>query len=168
MTRTLLDINVVLDLLTHRAGYSQAEEIMDLSRDGKLSVCTSAHAVTTLAYFLEKDPRTRGSVQTTLALLLSLVEVLPVNREILDEALRSPVQDYEDAVLETLAIRHGVDVIVTRNIRDFALSRVQAMTPSTFLGFLESGEGGFVREPAPSYHTRPRRRRAGTVKAKAA
>lgn len=41
--------------------------------------------------------------------------------------------DFEDAVVDAVAERNGASYIVTRNIKDFAGSSVQAVTPTDFL-----------------------------------
>jgi predicted nucleic acid-binding protein len=41
--------------------------------------------------------------------------------------------DYEDALLAACAKRSKVDLIITRNLRDFDESLVEAITPDDFL-----------------------------------
>ena len=43
-------------------------------------------------------------------------------------------KDYEDAVQSACAVRMRADYIITRNVKDFAGSRVVALKPSEFLG----------------------------------
>lgn len=68
----------------------------------------------------------------TLASLLDLCKVIALDKNILKEALISPIQDFEDAVIEVSAIKEQVDYILSRNISDFKLSRIPAYTPEQF------------------------------------
>ena len=48
-------------------------------------------------------------------------------------ARQSDLPDLEDGIIAYSAQRNGMDVIVTRNVRDFVKSPVAAMTPSDFV-----------------------------------
>jgi hypothetical protein len=147
-----------------------AASIMSLARRRSFRAYVSAHEITTLSYFLEKDRRFRETFREKIAFLLEIVHVLPVDRIALDEALVSEMDDFEDAVLESVSSREELDCIVTHNVSDFEKSRISVLTPAQFLRLLEtSTEHGFeVRERAPSYHSRPRRRAAKTAKTRKA
>ncbi|MBN1864795.1 MAG: hypothetical protein JW808_07835 [Victivallales bacterium] len=58
-----------------------------------------------------------------------MFEIAPVNRPVLEQALHSKITDFEDAVLEQAARLMAVDVIVTRNIKDFSKSTVAVLDP---------------------------------------
>jgi hypothetical protein len=48
-------------------------------------------------------------------------------------ALQNPMTDFEDAVTSEAAKAVAVEIIVTRNVSDFAASRVPAVLPQDFL-----------------------------------
>ena len=54
--------------------------------------------------------------------LLTLFEVAPVNRHVLESALTLDFNDFEDAVINEAARYIGADTIVTRNQKDFKKS----------------------------------------------
>jgi hypothetical protein len=58
------------------------------------------------------------------------------NREVL-LAASLPMKDFEDALQCAAAITCGADVIVTRNIEDYQLSPINAVTPKQILEDLE-------------------------------
>lgn len=69
-------------------------------------------------------------------MLISLLENLPVARvtdAIIRQALPSPMKDFEDAVTSAVAESEKLEIIITRNLRDFAVSPVPAMLPVDFL-----------------------------------
>jgi predicted nucleic acid-binding protein len=166
MIKALLDTNVLLDFFNKRKSYEEAARILSFAAAKNFQAFVSAHEVTTLAYFLEKEERFPREFRDHLLTLLQLVHVLPVDKATLEDALHSRITDYEDAVLESVCRKHDIECIVTRNNKDFTLSRVKAYTPAQFLKMLPGSgpesESNLVREPAPTYHSRPRRR----VKAK--
>jgi ribulose 1,5-bisphosphate carboxylase large subunit-like protein len=55
----------------------------------------------------------------------------------IEEAIRSRVAGFEDAVLEQSARLAGVDVIVTRNTKGFRKSGVKTLDPHELLSILQ-------------------------------
>ena len=54
---------------------------------------------------------------------------IEINAEILEKALASQINDYEDAVIEVSSTIKKADYILTRNIKDFKNSIIKAITP---------------------------------------
>jgi len=133
MKKILIDLNVILDFLNKRNFHEEAATLVDLCAQKKLEGHLCAHEITTLSYFLLKQGTDKTVAANTIAALMNLLDVFPVDKEILRSALLSPVTDFEDAVIEASAMRNGVDYIVTRNLSDFKQSRVPALTPEQFL-----------------------------------
>lgn len=65
--------------------------------------------------------------------LLKLVNIADVLALDIQSALSSPMSDFEDAVVHTVADRYQADYIVTRNIKDFEGTDVPAITPQAYL-----------------------------------
>ena len=131
----MLDTNVVFDVLLDRTAFvDQSAQILDLVERGTVTGLLCATTITTLAYLAGKAV---GKQQATKQIrqLLSLFEVAPVTRAVLDAALASKAPDFEDAVLAEAALQAGAHAIITRNLRDFAHSPVRAHTPAQWLAF---------------------------------
>ena len=129
----MLDTNVVLDVLLDRDAFvNDSAAILDLVEHGVITGLLSATTITTLAYLAG---RTVGKPQATMHIrrLLSMFEVAPVTRAVLDGALKSQASDFEDAVLAEAALQAGAQAIITRNLRDFKHSPVRAYTPAQWL-----------------------------------
>lgn len=129
----MLDTNVVLDVLLDREAFVEdSSAIFAMVEAGALSGLLCATTITTLAYLAGK---TVGKPQATKQIrqLLSLFEVAPVTRAVLDGALASKAPDFEDAVLAQAALQAGAQAIITRSLRDFAHSPVRAHTPAQWL-----------------------------------
>ena len=128
--------NVILDLLLDRAPFSQAAgELLSAVEAGQLSGYVCATTITTIHYLATKVVGARKA-RTEVRKLLSLLEVAPVNRSVLDGAIRSKVADYEDAVISEAARHIGADAVVTRNVRDFRASGIRVYSPVEMLKIL--------------------------------
>ena len=69
-----------------------------------------------------------------LQLLLSITNVLVMNKETIIQALNSKFKDFEDA-LQNYAAENADDikVIITRNVKDFKNSNLGVITPINYL-----------------------------------
>lgn len=57
-----------------------------------------------------------------------------MDRNVVYHALISEFKDFEDALQNFSAINYGfIEVIVTRNIKDFKKSEIGVLTPESFL-----------------------------------
>ena len=131
----MLDTNVVLDVLLDSAAFvDQSSQILDWVEGGAVTGLLCATTITTLAYL---DGKTVGRQQAEKQIqqLLSLFEVAPATRAVLDAALASKAPVFEDAVLAEAALQTGAYAIITRNLRDLAHSPVRAYTSAQWLAF---------------------------------
>ena len=129
----LLDTNVVLDLLLLRQPFApQAQALFEQAERGELHALLCATTLTTVDYLACKQVSCEQS-RAMLRDLLALCGVAPVTRAVLDAALRSPMPDFEDAVLAAAAQAHGAQAVITRNVRDFALSELLIYSPVQWL-----------------------------------
>ena len=69
--------------------------------------------------------------------LLKLFKVAPVNRSVIEKALRSKIEDFEDAVLEQAARLVEAEAIITRNTKVFRRSSIEALDPAEPFAALE-------------------------------
>lgn len=131
--KILVDTNVVLDVLLNRQPFvGHSSLILDAVEKSKVSGYLCATTFTTLDFLLKKA-LPRKTATEMLSKLLILFEISPVNRAVLENALRSRMKDYEDAVLAESASVSGCDLIVTRNVKDFPKSPVPAVDAIQFL-----------------------------------
>ena len=74
--------------------------------------------------------------------LLSILDVAPVNRAVLEGAAQSEIGDFEDAVIVESARQVQAQVILTRNERDFARSPIPVHSPSSLPALLDTALTG--------------------------
>jgi len=135
--KVMVDTNVVLDVLLAREPFvDSAAEIFGLIEQSKLEGFLCATTITTVDYLLTQSI-TGAESRRALQHLMELFELAPINRPVIEEALRSRISDFEDAVVEQAARLAGVDIIVTRNTKDFRKSDVKTLDPEELLSTLK-------------------------------
>ncbi len=139
--RILFDTNVILDVLLEREPFVEdALYLLSMVERSRITGFICATTVTTIHYLVHKalgPESTSRHIKT----LLSLFEIAPVNRTVLEEALISGFSDFEDAVLHASALTVGADSIVTRDFSGFKRSRIPVYTPSEMVSVLEEIAG---------------------------
>ena len=134
--RVLVDTNVVLDVLLARRPFVAASaEVFGLVEQSRIEGLLCATTITTIDYLLAQAmprPLARQSLQK----ILELFEIAPVNRAVLEEAMRSRLTDFEDAVLDQAGRLAGAEVIVTRNQSDFRHASLKILGPDELLASL--------------------------------
>ncbi len=136
--RIVVDTNVVLDVLLARQPFvGAAVRLFARIEASRIEGLLCATTVTTIDYLLAQALPPR-QCREALRRLLGLFEIAPVNRLVVEEALRSRVPDFEDAVIEQSGRLAGADAIVTRNLRNFRKSSIKALGPDERLASLGS------------------------------
>ena len=136
MTRLLIDVNVILDVLLDRPPHADSASLVwEAVEQGRAEGLLSAHALTTVHYLNAKAMGTRMAADATAA-LLSVFGVAPVDERVLRTALALRWRDYEDAVTAAAAERSKCSVIVSRNPRDFKRSPVRVLAPAEAAAWL--------------------------------
>ena len=133
MKRIVIDINILMDFLFKREGHDKVAQIFKLCTDGKIKGFVCAHEITTLYYFLNKSVKDKIKIKKSLLFIMSNFEIIEINAEILNKALTSAINDYEDAIIEVSSINKKAEYILTRNIRDFKKSIIKAITPEELI-----------------------------------
>lgn len=132
--KVLIDTNVILDALINCTPFnSSAEKLFLLAAENKLTAMITANSITDIYYLLRKHLQNTEKAKQALFKLFSLFQVLDVTEGDCKKALNLPIVDYEDALLVTCAKRNKIDSIITRNLKDFVESPIQAITPDDFL-----------------------------------
>lgn len=130
--RVLIDTNVILDFVLNRPPFADgATALFQHIEQQTFFAVVSASAVTDIFYLLQKE---RIDAIAFLKDFLLAVDVLGVDKAIVMYALHSGWTDFEDAVQAQVAIENNIDVIITRNTKDYSrLERIQVLTPTELL-----------------------------------
>ena len=140
MNRVFVDTDVILDLLAYRLPHYHFSALLFTFADmKKLEVCTSPTVLVNTFYILRKQIGIEES-KNALRKLRLLLHIVDSDDRVIDLALNSNFSDFEDAVQCYTVQEHGINTVVTRNIKDYKTSGVLVQTPEVFLsvnGFLQ-------------------------------
>lgn len=133
MKRVLYDTNILLDVILNRAPHVAASAAaLDLVGQGRVEGYVAGHAVTTIAYIVQRE-RSAAEAHKALLHLLSKIRVAPVTDASIRVALGMGFGDFEDAVCAASAQEAGCALIISRNPQHFRRSQPPAMLPEAFL-----------------------------------
>lgn len=132
--KIVFDTNVILDVLAERTPFVDAsDKALDIiDRKGVVGAIT-ANTITDLFFLYRKHQPDRAKRKKAIFGVMTAMEVLDTTRALCFLALDSSMGDFEDALLAESAKMWSADCIVTRNVRDFAASPVEAITPDELL-----------------------------------
>lgn len=136
--RVLLDANVLLDCLVlessgqPRTGKMGSDQVLMLCDSGVHQGMVAWHTLPILAYYYERQ-HTAQDTALMLDSLLAMVDVPTVGQADAIKWRSHGLTDFEDALQMAAAVAGAADVFITRNVSDFAGSRLPVMTPEAFL-----------------------------------
>ena len=139
MQRILIDTDVILDFFFDRTPFvDDAAAILSLCELKKISGFVTPVIVSNVYYLLRQGAKHDKVIQK-LTELMTIIDVLSIDKQVIQTALTSDFKDFEDALQNYAAAHDGtIDCIVTRNVKDFKNSSLSVMTPDTFLSFYKS------------------------------
>lgn len=130
MKKVFLDTNVVVDLLAKRESfYEDATRIFSLAYNKKIVIVVSPMTYATVSYLLRKNQNFRQLLYN----FRQLTDVSLADEKVVDAALTSAFDDFEDAMQYHSALTSNVEMIITRNVKDFTMSQIPVLTPHEFL-----------------------------------
>ena len=135
--KVLIDTNVILDVLYKREGfYEDSLKIWKLCETRKIDGYISALSIPNIVYILrrELDPEKTLEVINNINLVFKIYDL---KSDIIMQAAEKKTKDYEDALQIVTAQKLKASFIVTRNIKDFAGSKIIAVKPSELLERLD-------------------------------
>jgi predicted nucleic acid-binding protein len=133
MDKILVDTNIILDLLAKRElFYLEAQELFTLADKGEVLLYVSSLTFANTYYVLSQSLKINNA-RKILRKFKILVDVLPMDDKIIDLSLDSEFEDFEDAIQYFTAIENGLNLIVTRNLKDFKKSEIPVLTSKDYL-----------------------------------
>ena len=134
MQKVLIDTDVILDFFFDRKPFSDnAAQILALCELNKITGFVTSVIISNV-YYLLRQTATHEKVIEKLIQLTSITEVLTTDKTVIKKALNSGFKDFEDALQNFSAEVSGeIDLIVTRNIKDYKNSSLGILTPENYL-----------------------------------
>ena len=139
MTDLFIDTDVIIDFLIDRKPFSrEAAIIFTLIEQKKLKGYASSLTFSNLYYVLRKF-ESHNKVISKLDSLSKMLTILKVEEQTIKKALASGFPDFEDSIQYFCAIENKkIDVIITRNTKDYKKSDISVMTPGDYLKTVSS------------------------------
>ena len=134
MDLVLIDTDVILDIFFDRKPYSEfATEILNQCEAGAVKGYVTPVIICNVYYLLRKAANHKTVIEKVKQ-LLSIIDVLTMDQEVVFDALNSKFNDFEDALQNFTATKNQeITVILTRNVKDYKHSTLAILTPETYL-----------------------------------
>ena len=154
--RVLLDNNVILDAMLQRVPWRQdADDILKAAALGQVACAVTTHSLAT-SFYVGRKTLGAAAARAAVRRNLTAFDILPIDRKTLVDADALTGSDFEDNILIAPAAIASLDVIVTRNVADFAHSPIPAMEPADVLKKL-AGQNPPAAAPGPRSRRSPSR-----------
>ncbi len=134
MDKVLIDTDVILDFFFDRKPFSgYSSQVIGLCETDQIKGFVTPVIYSNLYYLLRQTAR-HEKVINNLKQLLIITDVLLMDKEVVINALNSGFKDFEDSLQNFAAIKNGeIDVILTRNVKDFSKSEIGVLTPESYI-----------------------------------
>jgi predicted nucleic acid-binding protein len=134
MTDIFVDTNIVIDLLARRVEfYNEAAELFSRADKKELNLAISPLTFANTNYILSKL-KSAKEARTILRKFKVLVHILSLDDKISELALSDEgFPDFEHGLQYYSALENGMDIIITRNKKDFKNAKIPVLTAKEFL-----------------------------------
>jgi predicted nucleic acid-binding protein len=131
--KLFIDSDVILDLLAKRPlFYDDAAKIFTWAYKKKIELYSTAVVLANVFYILRKANGNNRSKEQLKDLRL-LVKIAPVDENIVDMALSSKFNDFEDGLQYYATKEQNLFGIITRNTKDYKIKDVVIQTSKEFV-----------------------------------
>ena len=133
MDKLFLDTNIILDLVSPRPPFSLfAQKLFSKSQKLNMGIYASALSFPNINYLLSKVTNKETAKQVLLK-IKPLITILPLTDKIIQLALASDFNDFEDAIQYYTALENNITTLITRDLKDFKKANIRVMTSEEYL-----------------------------------
>ncbi len=134
MENVLLDTDVILDFFFDRKPFADhSAAILNLCAAKKINGFTTPVIVSNVYYLLRKTAK-HDIVVEKMKQLLTILDIVQMNKKVVLRALNSEFKDFEDALQNFSAVEFNkISAILTRNLKDYKKSELAILTPEMYL-----------------------------------
>jgi predicted nucleic acid-binding protein len=131
--RVFVDTDIIFDLLAKREPfYSAAAHLFTLADEGKIQIYISALSMANIHYLIAKQ-QSESEAKQILRKFKVLVQVIPLTEKIIDLALNSEFEDFEDAIQYFSTLQNEIEILLTRNLKDYKKAQISVLTAQDFI-----------------------------------
>lgn len=133
MEKVFVDTDIILDLLSNREPfYIYSAKLFSAADNNKIKLYVSSLSFANLNYILSKQYST-AQARKKLLKFKTLVTVLSVTDKVIELALSSDFNDFEDGMQYFTAIENNIKILLTRNLKDYKSAEISVLTAEQFL-----------------------------------
>lgn len=133
-----IDSDIILDVLAMREPfYRPAATLFTLIEEGKVEGFTSPIVFSNIHYVMSKR-MTKENTLKALKFLKTAVRILAVDQRIVELALDSSFDDFEDAMQHYCAEQNGLRYLITRNKKDYKKAEIDVLSAHEYLTMLRT------------------------------
>jgi predicted nucleic acid-binding protein len=134
MDKVLIDTDVILDFFFDRQPFSDhAAIVLSYCEMNKIEGYITPVILSNEYYLLRKTAK-HELVIDKLRQLMTILNVLVIDKNSIIQAMNSGFKDFEDALQNFAAeSADNISVILTRNTKDFKNSKLGVMTPESYV-----------------------------------
>lgn len=128
LSNIYVDTNILIDILSNREPFSTHSEQFLISTQNS-QLCISAQSVMN-AWYVSKAQDKQAFYD-----FVSYFKILELTKDVIKKAVKTTIQDLEDAVEVVLALNEDCEVCITRDkeLLCLELSEIAFMTPEEFV-----------------------------------
>ena len=132
--KVFVDTNIILDIFLKREPFfnHSQKSVLEIVKNDFIPHI-SGSSVTDLYYICKKSGMEKETILENLKELLNAFEVLIIDKSSISDAISSGIKDFEDAVQIMACKKEKIDLIITRNKKDFKTHWTKTQTPQEFL-----------------------------------
>ena len=133
MMKVFIDTNIFLDILCKREQFvDDALGIFDMAVDDKIELLISDLSIANIKYITRKEIPAEKFYDLILA-FRPVFTIVPLGAGVVDSALSSKANDFEDALQYFSAVQASADCLVTRNIKDYGFAKMEVLDSQSFI-----------------------------------
>jgi predicted nucleic acid-binding protein len=136
--KVLLDTNVIIDFaLERQPWFADSEQIIYFAEQKQILGYISASTVSDIYYIIRKSKGKELALEFLVNLSI-FCQIAAVDSSVVSMALNVNFKDFEDAIQYSAAVINSLDIIVTRNPRDFPVAMPRILTPNQLIQEIEN------------------------------
>ncbi|KAM3098625.1 type II toxin-antitoxin system VapC family toxin [Phormidesmis sp. 146-12] len=118
--RILIDTNIVLDVLLDRVPFvEEGVTLFEMVERQQVQGYIAATTVTNVFYIVRKA-QGQDTALDAVHRILTALELCPIDRAVIEQAIESGLKDFEDGVQLACAQLDQMDALITRDRNDFS------------------------------------------------
>lgn len=135
--KIFIDTNVIIDVLLKRENfYKSSRNVLVLCEKKLAKGFISAASVTDIFYIVNKQLHDKEKTIQEISKILSFLNVVKIDGHLINSAIKSGWNDFEDSIQFYAACSKKVNFIITRNEKHFINSKIKVINPDDFISIL--------------------------------